>query len=125
MTIADALASIRHLKPNHYDDAMLVRWLSELDGKVWEDVLSKTGATKPALPYEPAKATTALLIAFPHEDVYLKYLGMMIDYHNSEFDSFNNGLRMFHTQYQTFVDACMRKGGQAQLRIRGIRASGG
>ncbi len=120
MTIADALASIRHLKPNHYDDAMLVRWLSELDGKVWQEILLTSGAPMPALPYDPAKASCPLLIGFPHEDVYLKYLGMMIDFHNGEYDSFNNGMLMFRTQYQTFVDAHLRKGRKDKLYITGV-----
>jgi hypothetical protein len=46
----------------------------------------------------------ALLIPPPYDDVYIKWLGAQIDYHNAEFDRYNNGMVMFNAGYQSFVD---------------------
>lgn len=39
MKIADCLAQVDELKPNTYDDAMKLRWLSELDGRIFYELV--------------------------------------------------------------------------------------
>ena len=52
MKIREALSKIKNLKPSQYADEVLIGWLSELDGSVWEEVLKAYGAPAPALPYQ-------------------------------------------------------------------------
>jgi hypothetical protein len=51
---------------------------------------------------------TELLAAFPHDGLYVHYMAAQIDYHNGEFDRYNNGMVMFTVAYQAFADAWMR-----------------
>lgn len=123
MTISDALVAIHAVKPNQYDNATLIRWLSDLDGRVYEDVLSRfeDAPEKPALPYKPSDQLASLLIPFPHEDVYVKWLGAQIEYNNADFDRYNNSMMMFEEQYQSFVDAYTRSHTAKTVTISGVR----
>lgn len=111
MTVREALTAVKGIKPSQYDDETLVRWLGELDGRIWEDILCRYGeADRPALPYHvDSDMGRALLAPFPHDDLYLKWLGAQIDYHNAEFERYNNGMVMFNAAYQAFADAWNRE----------------
>ena len=113
MTVMAALTAIKNIKPNQYDDATLTRWLAELDARIYEDVIlsHETGeAFKP--PHSPdvllADQSTTLLVPFPHDDVYVKWMGAQIDYNNAEFDRYNNGMAMYNAGLQAFVDSFNR-----------------
>ena len=111
MKIKDAISELRSLKPNQYSDSTLLRWLSNLDGQIYEDVLKNTedAPSLPSLPYQIERdLNTELLAAFPHDDVYILYLSAQIDFHNGEIDRYNNGMVMFSVAYQAFVDAWTR-----------------
>lgn len=60
MTLIEAIAQARAVKPNQYDDATLVRWISELDGKIYEEYIKGSivpeapePAPEPVVPEEP------------------------------------------------------------------------
>lgn len=136
MTVQDAIRTTRTLKPNQYSDEDMTRWLSDLDGQVYRDVIvthdhrrhrerriyptvyiwphhhkkphhkwPKKPEPQGVLPYFlPKDADRVLLITHPYEDVYIKYLSAQVDYHNGEFDRYNNAMMMFNTIYQAYVN---------------------
>ncbi|MEG2316841.1 MAG: hypothetical protein RSC91_11505 [Clostridia bacterium] len=111
MTIAEALSTIKAVKASQYEDCMLVRWLSELDGRVWEDVLSPYAACPcPTLPYAEDEGKRDLLIPFPHDDLYIKWLSARIDYHNGEIVRYENAMALFNEQLDAYMSACVREG---------------
>lgn len=123
MTVSDVLMEIGRVKPHQYTEATLTRWLSELDGRVWEDLLSNymQDCQKPALPYSDGDALTNLLIPFPHDDVYIKWLTAQIDYHNADFDRYNNAMLMWQEAYQGFLDSYTRGHKGNAVYISGVR----
>ena len=111
MKIIEALSELRGLKPNQYSDETLLRWLSNLDGQIYEDVLknSEVAPSQPELPYQLERdMETELLAAFPHDGLYIHFLSAQIDFHNGEYDRYNNGMMMFNVAYQSFVDMWTR-----------------
>ena len=40
MTIAQAIETVNTLKPNQYSDSQKVAWLSQLDGKIFAELIS-------------------------------------------------------------------------------------
>lgn len=123
MRIAEVLLKIKNMKPSQYDDDMLVSWLSELDGHVWEELLAKYGAPAPVLPYNGQMLNRMLLIPFPYDGIYLVYLAAQIDYHNAEFERYNNGMMLFNAQLQAFYDSYTRNHKtEKALYIEGVKA---
>lgn len=39
MTIEQVLAQVDEIKPNTYDDNTKILWLSELDGRIWQEII--------------------------------------------------------------------------------------
>lgn len=123
MTISEVLVDIGKVKPSQYDHATLIRWLSELDGRVHEDIMSwfEGCPEKPEFPYKPGDQLASLLIPFPHEDLYIKWLMAKIDYHNADFERYNNSMMMFDEAWRGFVDAYTRNHRHIPVTIKGVR----
>ena len=111
MKIRELLAYVREVKPNQYSDEVMLRWLSELDGQLYVDVVqnAQDAPPPPRLPYRADRdMERELLAAHPHDGLYAHYLAAQIDYNNGEFDRYNNGMVMYNVAHQGFVDAYTR-----------------
>lgn len=141
MTIHEVLEQVRSVKQNQYDDETLVRWISELDGHIWEDLLrhyedpaergsrgedgaagavqhrsprpkgarAVYGVAAPSLPYDAERdMNTTPLAPFPHDGIYQTWLSALIDYHNGEFERYENAMMLYNAQLSAFSDACVR-----------------
>lgn len=40
MTIAEVLAEVDEIKPNQYDDALKIQWISRLEGKIYSEIIN-------------------------------------------------------------------------------------
>lgn len=106
MKIREAIAQLQRVKPNQYDDGMLVKWISDLDGMVCDEIFRNHEGTDGVtlLPYTVENdMDTELLIGDPYSDVYVKYLSAQVDFHNAEFSRYNNSMMMFTTAYQNYA----------------------
>ena len=103
MTIAEAIASCDAQQPNSYSAAEKRRWLSELDGQLYDEVFL-THADPPSFtPYTDATPqTTQLLLPHPHDRLYPLYLAMQLDRCNGEITRYNNDAQLFNNAYLTF-----------------------
>ena len=90
MTIAEALDHARAMTGQVFDDAALVRWLSELDGRLALEL-----GWMPRPPYDPeGSRETALLAPFPWDGLYVHHLEAMTYYSNGEYDRYENARAM-------------------------------
>lgn len=125
MKIEEALALVDNLKPNQYDDQVKIKWLSDLDGKVFKEVIKThelpfvevekiseiTGESYTVLEQiEPVYAGYTeydmgkeLLVNEPYSDIYTYYIFAMIDFHNQEMDRYTNSMLMFNAKYDEFA----------------------
>ena len=122
MKIREAIENIKTTRTSQYSDQQLMAWLSELDGHVWEEVMADTGAPAPFLPYRKTQLEMDMLIPFPHDQIYVTYLGAKIDYHNAEFERYNNEMMLYNAQLQAFYDAYRRKYMAIPVYIQGVKA---
>ena len=105
MTIREAVTSLDALKFNTYTQDDKVQWLSRLDSMVKAQIIdthegaeavSFSGYTADTLP------DTILLVPAPYDEVYLRWLEAQIDYHNGEYDKYNNAIIMFNTAFEAY-----------------------
>ena len=105
MTIIEAINRIDGLKPNIYSQSEKVRWLSQLDGFVKNDIID-THEGSDSVTFngydDETSIDTVLLIPPPYEDVYIHYLEMKIDYSNGETLKYNNSAMMYNNAYSSF-----------------------
>ncbi len=108
MRALEAIALLDALLPNSYEQELKLRWLSELDGMIYRELLSwYEGA--------PEKAPGALgeedelLVASPYDGLYADYMAAMIHLHDAEFERYANAMLRYNSAYSAFAADYNRK----------------
>lgn len=112
MYISSVLALVDAIKPNTYDENIKIQWLSDLDGKIFNEVILTHERDKDEEgniigPSEvPVYETTndELIVSEPYADIYRNYLFAMIDFSNGESDKYTNSMIIFNNSYKSFTD---------------------
>lgn len=107
MTIQEAIDRVDMIKPNQFSFDQKLAWLSELDGKVFKElILTHENAVDPDyIGYDAETPTdTQLLVPFPYTDVYFFYLCSQIGLGNAEIAKYNNDKQLFNNAYLTYSD---------------------
>lgn len=95
MTIMEAIREIDNLKHNTYSDHEKIAWLSALDGRIYREIMAPCAGGEFCGYDDATDRATVLLVGAPYEELYLRYLEAKIDYHNAEYDRYNNAMRLF------------------------------
>lgn len=98
MTIGEVIGRVDELSPNQYTTEQKMRWLTNLDGRIFEELI-KTHRNPPRESFEKYTSTQdELLVPFPYaDDLYCWYLQAMIAAQNAE-DSKYEQLRVLYNE---------------------------
>ena len=105
MTIAEAISKVDTLKPNTYTIEDKLGWLSTLDTRVMTQIIETHELDEPIYFYgydDPEDLEIDLLVPAPYDEMYLRWLEAMIDYHNSEDERYNNAIILFNNAYEGY-----------------------
>ena len=105
MTIIEAINRIDALKHNTYTQSDKVSWLSRLDAMVKKLIIdTHEGAEEVTFTgYDDSTdPNTELLVPAPFDEVYLRWMEAQIDYHNGEYEKYNNAIDMFNTAFNGY-----------------------
>lgn len=105
MKIIEAITRLDALKFNTYTQSDKVEWLSRLDNMVKKHIIdTHEGAENVVFTgYDDSTdLKTELLVPPPHDEMYLRWLEAQIDYHNAEYDKYNNAIIMFNSAYEAY-----------------------
>ena len=97
-TINEVIRDLEKVKPHVYDDETVFKWLKRLDGMVSSEVM---GEEAPDYTY-PECMDEPLLVGSPHDDIYLLYAAAMVDFHNREYNDYNNAAQLFSTRLEEY-----------------------
>lgn len=105
MTIIELITDVDAMKPNGHDQAYKVQWLSQLDGRIKQEIID-THEGGEAGTFEgyntETPLDTVLLVPAPYDDVYRYWLEAQIDYANGEYTKYNNSMSMFNNVYSAY-----------------------
>lgn len=108
MTLQEVLDLTDQLKPNMMPRSVKIRYISELEGKIHEEIMMKHvhSAEDEELPVydDNTDASTELLANAPYDMVYVYYLMTKIDMMNQEEDKENNDRIRFEAAWGDFDD---------------------
>ena len=109
MTLAAAIELADLSRPNEFDASLKRFWLSALDGQIRAELYESCGET-PALGIYDGSADdeTELLVPWPFDDLYVRYLVMRIDFENGEFERYNNDAAAFNRILQSYAGYYVR-----------------
>ena len=105
MRISEAISKVDALKPNTYTPEDKIEWLSTLDHRVKSQIIDAHVCTDHICFYGYdgiADQETDLLVPPPYDEMYLRWLEAMIDYHNSDDDRYNNAIMLFNNVYEGY-----------------------
>ena len=103
MKIIEAINRIDSLKHNAYSQDDKVAWLSEVDWDVKKNIIDTHEGEVEFSGYDDSTdLQTELLITAPYDKAYLLWMEAQIDYHNGEYDKYNNAMDMFYEAYNGF-----------------------
>lgn len=111
-TMNTVIEQVDRLKPNAYTDEDKYRWINQLEGLVSIQVMDKV-----APEYNlPDDADIPLLVGHPFDDIYELYVFAMIDFHNREYNNYNNAVLMFQERFDQFKSWYIRHNGNKKAR---------
>ena len=105
MRINEAINRLDSLKFNTYTQDDKIDWLSRLDNMVKKQIIdTHEGAESVSFTGYTADTPldTVLLVPAPYDEVYLRWMEAQIDYHNGEYDKYNNAIIMFNTAFEAY-----------------------
>ena len=105
MKIIEAINQIDALKHNTYSQTDKVNWLSRVDHMIKRHIIdTHEGAEEVSFTGydDTTDLQTELLAPAPYDDLYLRWMEAMIDYHNGEYGKYNNAVEMFNTSYESY-----------------------
>ena len=105
MKIIEAINKIDSLKRNTYSQPEKLEWLSRVDWMVKKHIIdTHEGAEEVSFNgyNDLTDLNTELLVPAPYEEMYLRWMEAMVDYHNGEYGKYNNAVDMFNTSYSNY-----------------------
>ncbi len=112
MTIAEAINMTDELKANMMVSSTKIRYISELEGKIYKEILAKhAGNPAEECPTYDSETdqSTELLVPAPYDMVYVYWLYSQIDIMNQEMDKYNNDRALFENAWTEFGDYWRRE----------------
>lgn len=105
MTIIDAINQIDALKPNTVSQSEKVRLLSQLDGRIKNEIID-THENKTMVNFrgydDNTPESTVLLVPAPYDVIYIRFLDAQIDYINGETRRYNNSSALYNLAFRDY-----------------------
>lgn len=98
VTMNEVIKDLDELKPNAYGEEAKFKWMSKLDGMISREVMH---IDPPEYEY-PKCMDSPLLVEAPYDDIYVLYCASMVDFHNREYNNYNNSALMFNERLEAF-----------------------
>lgn len=106
MTVLQAITRADLDRPNEVPAERKLQWLSTLDGRIDRELFQRFDGAPPAFSgYGPETElqTAELLVGFPFDDLYLRYLVLRIDLEQGELERYNNDAAAFNRIWQSYA----------------------
>ena len=115
MTVQEILAKVDKIKPNTFDENLKITWLSELEGRIFNDVIlthvhdlvddGEGNMIEPTFAgFDETSENEELLVPDTYCDLYRNYVFAQMDFANGETDRYNNSMIMFNNSYNDFCN---------------------
>lgn len=107
MKACEIIAEANDLAPNQYDNDLKLKWLADLDGKIFREIIEQHDDEEAKERFAEANyddPDVELLIGVPYaRDVYVNYLRGKIAESNAEGERYNLYASVFNSEYQQWA----------------------
>lgn len=116
MTIREAITLADEMAPNAVSEALKIRWLSELDGRVVQEILSPDTVRTFTGYGNDVQTDTVLQIPYPYDGIYPTWIKMHIDRMNGEMQKYNDGVILCDEKMEAYRRTLTRTAAPAAPR---------
>jgi hypothetical protein len=103
MTIQEAITRANEMSNNMIDEALKIKWLSELDGRIYYEIIAPNASAGAFKEYtQETPADTELIVPHPWDSLYVSYLEMEIARVSSDNVRYANARILFNDKYSAF-----------------------
>ena len=104
MKVREAIDRIDSLKHNTYTIGEKLDWLNRLDGMIKREIIDthEGGDSVIFEGYTDRDLEKDLLIGYPYDEMYIRWLEAQIDYYNGEIARYNNSMMMYQAAYDSY-----------------------
>lgn len=103
MTVGEVITKVDRYKPNAFSEEEKTEWISRCEGMVQTQIF--LFAKVEIITYSwPESKDVSLLVDPPFDKLYASYLEAMIDYHNGEYDKYQNTMQMFNSDFSELMN---------------------
>lgn len=106
MIVNKVIEHVNDVRPNTFRVEEKMRWLSDLDGMVRRLVMQDNTPVRYRYPEDMNKE---LLAKAPFDNIYALYLEAQVDFHNREYDDYNNAIMLFNSMFEEYKKAYIRE----------------
>lgn len=99
MTAQEVIDHVDSVKPNAFTSTDKLVWLNEIEGRVQTEVFLR----KPDELIPLKSVTDELMVPYPYSSLYSFYLQAMVDFHNNEYDRYDNTYAAFNKKWVEFM----------------------
>lgn len=106
MTLNEMISVIRSLNRGKYEDEQIIRWINEVDERIWREVIL-THCDAPLDEFEPyteADLTRELLAPTYYSGIYKNYVDSQIYSANADTVKANNSASAFNSIYNDYAN---------------------
>ena len=107
MKAIEAIEEVNLLAPNQYENDLKLKWLRDLDGKIYRELIEIHEDAETAGRFKAADYTdeeTELLIGPPYDrDIYVSFLRGKIAQADAETERYNLYASVFNSEYGQFA----------------------
>ena len=105
MTMIEAIGRLDALRHNTFRQEEKIQWLSQVDGLVYQEVISTHEGGTDFRPYDAqTPLEQELLVPAPYDELYLHYLEAQMDYYQGEADRYNRAMGMFQSVLTAYIN---------------------
>ena len=114
MTRSEVLAFVQSVHPHEFEDAVMLRWLDELEKKVTVELHGRLAREKRV----PAPMVDQLSVASPYDKIYWTYLLAMIELAKGTPESYELASAVFKEAWSDYARYVQRLCGFGKRRAR-------
>lgn len=105
MNITEIITSVDELRPNGYDVDQKIRWLSEIEGMIVDEILNMAEGNDIVFDgyhyeYDAEKET---MLPDRFTDIYIHYLKAKIEMNDDELTQYNKEVAVYQSAYNQFA----------------------
>ena len=109
MTLAEVIESFDSERTNNVSIITKKRWISQLDLKIWGEILKPRGDKEFYGYGKEIPLDTKVKAPEEYAEIYNLYLNMKLDYMNGEIGRYNNSAMLFNRMYKEMHDFINRQ----------------